>query len=131
MLTDNENYTEQGFIGDAIFQSREKETEHLCRIVQSTVERKVFTLDEALGAYEVKLKDYELFLARSFYNEVEGTANGLSPADNALTYINVTMNFLNLRFENYYTEEVKKVYAQLTHLSKKIKKEKPSLHGAD
>ena len=126
MLTDNENLKEQGFIGDEIFQTKEKEIEHLCRIIQSTVERKVFTLDEALAAYEVSLKDYELHLARNFYNEFQGTSNGLSATDNALTYIHVTMNFLNLRFENHYTEDLKKVWTVLSSFSKKIEREKAS-----
>jgi hypothetical protein len=131
MLTDNQKYKEEGFIGDEIFQTREQETAHLCRIVQSTVERKVFTLDEALAAYEVSLKDYELYLAKNFYNELQGTSNGLSDTDSALTYIHVTMNFLNMRFEHDHSKDFEKVFTELSRISKKIEKKKPSLHKAE
>jgi hypothetical protein len=131
MLMGNAKFKEQGFLGDEVFQTREKEITHLCRIIQSTVERKVFTLEEALEAYEISLKDYELFLAKSFYNEIQDTSTGLSASDNALTYIHITMNFLNLRFENEYAGDIEKVYLELGRLSKKIKKGKPSLHDAD
>jgi hypothetical protein len=135
MLTDNEKYKEQGFIGDEIFQSREKEIEHLCRIVQSTVERKVFTLDEALTAYEIKREDYDFYLANNFFREIQGTANSLSEKENALTYLNVARIFLNLRFENRnykgLNRDFEKIDNELSRLSKKIEREKPSIYDAD
>ena len=131
MLSDNNKYKEEGFIGDETFQTKEQETEHLCRIIQSTVERRVFTLDEALNAYEVSLKDYELYLAKNFYNEIQGTSNGLSDTDSALTYIHVTMNFLNMRFERDHMKDLEKIYTELSRFSKKIEKKNPSLHSAE
>jgi hypothetical protein len=42
-----------------LFKAWEKEADHLYRIIQSTVERKIFTLQQALDAYEVTRDEYD------------------------------------------------------------------------
>ena len=124
MLTDNENFKEEGFLGDETFLSREKEVAHLCRIIQSTVERRVFTFQQALDAYEVTREEYDRFLANNFITEVRGTADTLSEKENVLTYINMARLFFSLRFENNHyqglDQDFSKIIMAMKRLSKKV-----------
>jgi hypothetical protein len=134
MLTDNEKYKEEGFVGDDTFQSREKEVAHLCRIIQNTVERKVFTFQQALDAYEVTRAEYDYYQAKNFITEVQGVADTLPENENVLAFLNTATNFLSIRFDNYHykglDQDFSKAISVLKRLSRKVA-EKSALHDAD
>ena len=102
MLTDNKEFKEEGFLGDETFQSREQEIAHLCRIIQSTVARKVFTFQEALDAYEVTREEYDYYQAKNFISEAREVFDTLSEKDNVLAYINTATMFLSIRFNDFH-----------------------------
>ena len=134
MLTDNKEFKEEGFLGDETFQSREQEIAHLCRIIQSTVARKVFTFQEALDAYEVTREEYDYYQAKNFISEAREVFDTLSEKDNVLAYINTATMFLSIRFNDFHyqglDQDFSKAISVLKRLSRKVE-EKAALHDID
>lgn len=134
MLTDKEEYKEEGFLGDETFQSREQEIAHLCRIIQSTVARKVFTFQEALDAYEVTRDEYDYYQAKTFISEAKGVFDTLPEKENVLAYIKTATIFLSIRFKDSHykglDQDFDKAISVLKQLQLKVERE-AAIHDLD
>jgi len=64
MFPDKSKFKESAYIGEELFRNEADEKEHQCMIVHKTVNDGVFTLEEALKAYEVSPEDYKGYLTK-------------------------------------------------------------------
>jgi hypothetical protein len=70
MLRDRKKYTEAAHIGEEFFQNKDYELERQCMTVQSSVQRKVLSLPEALDAYGITKEQFGNFLVKNIREDV-------------------------------------------------------------
>ena len=122
MLTDRENYKEEGYIGEELFQNPAYELERQCMTVESTVKRKIFTLPEALELYEVSEEQFENYLAKNIFENF----STLYTTDGTLNQ-NISLHVVNKVFQQVmggrHKNKVAKIDKEIRRLSNEIELE--------
>jgi len=72
--------TEAGYVGEELIQDQLTDLDRKCLVIKQTLKDGDFTLDEALGLYEVSKPDFESFIAKNVIAELQSTFSpGQSP----------------------------------------------------
>jgi len=110
MLAVKSKYIEEAHIGEELFQDKAYELERQCMTVQNTVQRKVFSLAEALEAYGVSNEDFENYLAKTI---TEKYLNTITPK----MYLRVVKKKFHHGLGNEHPKEVARVDKSLDQLT--------------
>jgi len=81
MFPKDVDYREEAHIGEELFDDLSYELERQCMVVQSTVEKGIFSLERALKSYKVQKEDYDNFLAKQQYEILQKSIYGSSNAN--------------------------------------------------